>query len=103
CPWGCGELVLMSTTEHGNPMPLQPKPDPTGNQAAYKDGLGRWRSRSLTGRDARRPEHLEETFRPHVADCPNRAEQQTHPGTPSGGRTRLRRTRPRRSTLWRSR
>lgn len=103
CPWGCEQLVLMTTTEHGNPMPLQPTPDPTGNQAAYRNGLGTWRSRALNGHDARAPEHLEEKFRPHVADCPSRTEQKALPGLPSGGRTRSRRARARRSAPRRSR
>ncbi|MFB4285674.1 hypothetical protein ACBJ59_61180 [Nonomuraea sp. MTCD27] len=93
CPNGCGELVLITMTEHGRRMPVDAQPHPDGNQAVFKDGTGRWRSRSLSGRDARPPEHLESTFMPHVATCTRRAVQQTLPGLP-GGRPRTRRRAP---------
>src|SRR5690606_20552210 len=88
CPWGCEERVLMTITEHGRPMPLDPRPDQAGNQAAFKNGPGTWRSRSLDGRDARPPEHLESRFKPHVATCPRRTAQQPLAGLPGRSRTR---------------
>lgn len=104
CPAGCRELVLITMTERGRRMPVDAQPHPDGNQAVYKDSVGRWRSRSLTGADARPPEHLESTYKPHVATCTCRAVQQPLPGLPGGGRPRTRRRAPaRRSTTWKAR
>lgn len=94
CPDGCGELVLITMTEHGRRMPIDATPDPAGNQAVFKDGTGRWRSRSLSGRDARPPEHLESVFKPHVATCTRRTVQPAIPGLPASGRPRTRRRAP---------
>ncbi|WP_219512830.1 hypothetical protein [Nonomuraea ceibae] len=90
-------------TEHGRRMPVDAEPHPDGNQAVYRDGTGRWRSRSLSGRDARPPEHLESTYKPHVAACPRRVVQQAIPGLPAP-RPRPRRRAPvRRYTTWKTR
>ncbi|WP_214327869.1 hypothetical protein [Nonomuraea sediminis] len=95
CPAGCGAAVLWTTTEHGRPMAIDPTPDERGNQAVYRDGPGRWRSRSLDGADARPPDPWESTYRPHVATCTNH--QPPLPGI--GGRRRTRHAPPRR--VWR--
>ncbi|WP_327587066.1 hypothetical protein OHA25_08645 [Nonomuraea sp. NBC_00507] len=101
CPAGCGQLVLMTTTEHGRRMPVDAEPHEIGNQAVYRDAPGRWRSRSLDGADARPLDPWEHRYRPHIATCPRRTVQQPIPGLPAGGRPRTRRRAPaRRYPRW---
>ncbi|MFG1873365.1 hypothetical protein ACGFIV_00830 [Sphaerisporangium sp. NPDC049003] len=70
CPYGCGEEVLVTITEHGRRLPVNPGPDPAGNQAVWCAGTGTWRSRALNGRDAMRLLGYEDPFVPHVATSP---------------------------------
>lgn len=72
CPNACGDHVLWTVTEHGRPMAVDAHPHEQGNQAVYRDGPGRWRSRSLDGSHARPPDPWEDTYRPHIATCPTR-------------------------------
>ncbi|MEV0586347.1 hypothetical protein [Nonomuraea sp. NPDC050310] len=91
CPHGCGEPVLWTMTEHGRRMPVDAQPDELGNQAVTRDGTGRWKSRSLNGRDARPPDPWEHTYRPHVATCTEPPPRQLAlPGLPGRPRTRRR-------------
>jgi hypothetical protein len=93
CPLGCDAAVLWTTTEHGNQMAVDSTPHQKGNQAVYRDGPGRWRSRSLDGAEARPPEAYEHTYRPHIATCTRRHIQQPLPGLTAAG-TSPRRRRP---------
>ncbi|MFI9558838.1 hypothetical protein [Nonomuraea endophytica] len=101
CPTGCGASVLWTMTEHGRRMAVDARPDERGNQAVYRDGAGRWRSRSLDGAEARPADPWEATYRPHVATCPKRGSAQPSlPGLPAG-RPRTRRRAPaRRFPRW---
>lgn len=67
CPYGCRQNVLMTQTERGFRLAVNPVPDPAGNTAVTRDGPGTWRSRSLGGHDAMPPLAYEHTFMPHVA------------------------------------
>jgi hypothetical protein len=48
-------------------MPLDPRPHGDGNQAAYRDGTGGWRTRQL--RQGEEPLGYERRHMPHVATC----------------------------------
>lgn len=41
----CLKRVIWAWTVNGKPFALDPAPDPAGNQAAYRDGTGRWLTR----------------------------------------------------------
>lgn len=69
----CGKPVRWTRTEAGKALAVNPEPDADGNTAAYRDGLGAWRSRRPT-------EELpvlrwERLYMPHVATCVPVAEQ----------------------------
>jgi hypothetical protein len=60
--------VLLARTEaHSRPFLLDPDPDPAGNQAAFEDPGGTWRTRQLAAGDG--PWSFETVFMPHVATC----------------------------------
>lgn len=64
----CRQPIRWSLTVAGRRQALNPDEDPTGNIAAYLDGMSTWRSRVPT---AERPiETYEKPFTPHVATCP---------------------------------
>ncbi len=65
CPNGCGDPILWTRTEHGERLAVDARPDPRGNQAVMRDGLGRWVSRSLDGAGALPPHPIEHLFKPH--------------------------------------
>ncbi|MEU8196361.1 hypothetical protein AB0C10_21495 [Microbispora amethystogenes] len=65
CPNNCGERILWTRTQHGERLAVDAAPDPAGNQAVMKDGLGRWTSRSLDGAGALPPHPIEHTYKPH--------------------------------------
>lgn len=71
----CLKPVTWATTEAGKRLALNPRPDPAGNQAAYRDGTGRWLTRQL-GKDAR-PFGWERRYMPHVATCTGEARTAT--------------------------
>lgn len=78
CP-DCQRAVLWTrtepgaTTEGGKRLAVDPEPDPAGNTAIWRDGLGVYRSRRIT---AERPRWgPERVHMPHPATCPNRQEQ----------------------------
>lgn len=65
----CRKPILWTVTTAGRPLAVNPDPDPTGNQAVYRDGAGTLKSRGLS---ADRPglDHLEWRAVPHIATCP---------------------------------
>lgn len=92
----CGQPVRWSITRAGKRQALNPDPDPTGNTAAYCDGLGTWRSRVPTT-DLPQAGH-ERLFMPHAATClavkRDRPQHQLPAGVTSlAARRRARRTR----------
>lgn len=56
-------------------MPLNPRPDPAGNVAAYRDGTGRWCARVLHKDE--QPAGWQRRYMPHFATCPARVRQDT--------------------------
>lgn len=63
----CRQPVIWALTERNKRMPLDPEPDPAGNQAAYRDGTGRWLARQLG--EGSEPFAYERRLMPHVATC----------------------------------
>jgi len=64
----CLEPVIWARTEPRNRrFPLDPKPDPKGNQAAWRDSDGTWRTRQLAEGDE--SWDWETVHVPHVATC----------------------------------
>lgn len=74
CPWGCGRIVRHSVNGNARTIWLDPDPDPAGNQAAYLDGTGTWRSHQLRRNED--PAGHERRYMPHIATCPARRQQQ---------------------------
>ncbi|WP_433382750.1 hypothetical protein [Streptosporangium sp. CA-115845] len=70
CPFNCRELVLITRTERGRELAVNPAPDPKGNTAVWKNSAGAWRSRSLAGHEAMPLLSYEELHMPHVATSP---------------------------------
>jgi hypothetical protein len=67
----CLVPVIWARTERARWLALNPKPDPGGNQAAWKDSDGTWKTRQLS--EASEPQwDFEGLFRPHVATCEKR-------------------------------
>ncbi|WP_157519033.1 hypothetical protein [Herbidospora mongoliensis] len=94
CPNLCGERILWTRTEYGERMAVDAEPDPAGNQACMRDGLGRWVSRSLTSPGALAPAKVEHTYKPHFrkGGCAALADVQlTLPGLPAVARPSRRR------------
>jgi hypothetical protein len=67
CPACRVAPVVWAVTEAGKRQALNPEPDPDGNVAAYRDGLGAWRARTLTG--DQQPYSHEKRYMPHAAVC----------------------------------
>ena len=68
---GCGQKLLWARTERSRWIPLNGKPDPKGNQAAWQDSDGIWKTRQLTEKSD--PKWGWETlYMPHAATCPGR-------------------------------
>jgi hypothetical protein len=64
----CLKPVLPARTERGRRIALDPGPDPKGNQAAWEDSDGTWKTRQLSaGSDP--PWNWERVYMPHVATC----------------------------------
>ena len=55
-------------TERGRLIALDPDPDPGGNQAAFKDSDGIWKTRQF-GPASEPPWGFETVYMPHVATC----------------------------------
>lgn len=70
----CQRPVIVARTElRQRWFALDPRPDPEGNQVAWQDSDGTWRTRQLSpGADA--PWGYERVFMPHVATCPAQQE-----------------------------
>ncbi|MFE0270842.1 hypothetical protein ACFWZY_01680 [Streptomyces sp. NPDC058992] len=64
----CGARIRWTTTALGRSLAVDADPAADGNQAVYRDGAGRLRSRGLS---SERPtlEHAEWLAKPHVATC----------------------------------
>lgn len=78
CPYGCRQDVLVTWTERGRRLAVNPGPDPKGNTAVTRDGPGTWRSRSLGGNGAMQLLAYEDIFMPHIATSPA-----CHPAPPA--------------------
>lgn len=63
----CEAPLIFARTQGGKQMPLNAKPDPTGNVAAYQDHLGVWHARVLG--KAQEPAAHEKRYLPHFATC----------------------------------
>ncbi|WP_051779347.1 hypothetical protein [Streptomyces sp. NRRL S-241] len=65
----CGERIRWTVTAAGRRQAVNADPNPLGNIAAYRDGVGTLRSRGLT---TERPdvETYERRYMPHAATCP---------------------------------
>lgn len=70
-PCACGQKLLWARTERGKWIPLNPKPDPEGNQAAWQDSDGTWKTRQV-GPASDPPWDYERVFMPHFATCERR-------------------------------
>ena len=68
----CRAPVLWALTANRKRIPLDPEPDPDGNQAAYRDGTGGWRTRQLG--EGQEPAGYERRMMPHFATCTKRQE-----------------------------
>jgi hypothetical protein len=70
-PPNCGDcqqpVIWALTAANGKWISLDPEPHPGGNQAAYKDEVGTYRTRQL-GKGAN-PDGFERRYMPHVATC----------------------------------
>jgi hypothetical protein len=77
----CQKPVLPARTERGKWIALDPKPDPKGNQAAWQDSDGTWKTRQLSpGSDP--PWNWERVHMPHVATCKPEAVVPLKPALP---------------------
>lgn len=103
CP-DCGQPVLTAITAAGRRQHLNPDPDPRGNTAAYRDGVGTWRARVPNTDLPLLPyEHL---HMPHPATCDRHlaaartptASRTNPPPRPAGTVTNLARYRSHRRT-----
>jgi hypothetical protein len=65
----CLRPVLWARTERSRWIALDPKPDPKGNQAAWQDADGTWRTRQVGTASAPPPWDWERVYMPHVASC----------------------------------
>lgn len=99
CP-GCQQHVIRARTEARRWQLLDPKPVPDGPVAAYRDGTGTWRARTL--KPGEEPCTHEQRFMPHPATCPKPPAHRQRKGearaTRDGGRPR-RKPQPTQATL----
>jgi hypothetical protein len=73
-------VIWAVTAANRKRIPLDPGPDPGGNQAAYRDGTGTWVTRQL--KDGDEPYTHEKRYMPHFATC-SRREKPAAPVVPS--------------------
>ncbi|MFE7096995.1 hypothetical protein [Streptomyces erythrochromogenes] len=64
----CGQRIRWTITAAGRRQAVNAEPNPLGNIAAYRDGVGTLRSRGLTT-DRPNPESYERRYMPHAATC----------------------------------
>ncbi len=78
----CLTPVIWARTERSRWLALDPKPDPAGNQAAWCDSDGTWKTRQLTERGE--PKWgFEVLHMPHVATCEKRQPKPEPPPLPA--------------------
>jgi hypothetical protein len=77
----CRKPVLWALTVNNKRIPLDPRPDPDGNQAAYRDGTGGYRTRQL--KDDQEPSGYERRYMPHFATCTRRDKPATAAPAPT--------------------
>jgi hypothetical protein len=78
----CLRPVLLVRTERNKPFLLDPKPDPKGNQAAWCDSDGTWKTRQLSPSSDPLWD-FEKVYMPHVATCPGRKPHEAPPLPPN--------------------
>jgi len=66
----CRRPVIWATTVYEKSIPLDPEPDPDGNQAVYRDVSGALRTRQLKKGQEAQP--FEKLHMVHIASCPAR-------------------------------
>lgn len=64
----CGQGIRWTITAAGRRQAVDADPNPAGNIAAYRDGVGTYRSRGLTV-DRPNVETYERRYMPHAATC----------------------------------
>jgi hypothetical protein len=64
----CGGPIVWAVTAKGRRQALNAAPDPSGNTAVYRDGIGRLRARGISS-DRPTVEHAETLHMPHTATC----------------------------------
>lgn len=69
----CLRGIVWARTVRGRPLALDPSPDARGNQAAYRDAAGTWRTRQL--KQGEEPAAYERRMMPHPATCTGHREQ----------------------------
>jgi hypothetical protein len=79
----CGQSIRWAITATGRRQALNAAPNPAGNTAVYRDGVGTLRARGLN-RERPNVETYEWRAMPHAATCP------APPGRSSGGGSRQR-------------
>lgn len=67
----CRKPVLWARTERNRWIALDPDPDPKGNQAAWQDSDGIWKTRQISPNAGPndKPWTFEKPYMPHVAAC----------------------------------
>lgn len=67
----CRKPVVWARTERNKWIALDPKPDPNGNQAAWQDSDGIWKTRQISPNAGAndKPWDFEKPYMPHVATC----------------------------------
>jgi hypothetical protein len=74
----CSQPVIGARTEARSKwIALDPIPDPKGNQAAFQDSDGTWKTRQLG--KGERPWDWETVLMPHVATCPKQPPEPVKP------------------------
>lgn len=72
----CGQPVVWVRAESGNPMPIDPMPNPRGNIIAVAAGDGGARARVLNTSMQADPAYAgRDRFLPHAATCPTLLER----------------------------
>lgn len=74
----CLNPVIWARTERNKWLPLDPKPNPKGNQAVWCDSDGTWKTRQIT--ENSEPQWgFEVLHMPHVASCEKQRPKATVP------------------------
>ncbi len=78
----CQAAVLWAKTERGKWLPLDPEPDPKGNQAAWQDSDGTWKTRQLSPKSDP-PWGWESVYMPHVPSTTCKPQPAVVPARPA--------------------